>query len=500
MNVDATSTGATRVSAAVLPAIAAVGIPAIAVGLVAAGHPERALFGVALALVAACAIRAGSGVMVGIAVAAWLAATGPDALRFSTSPWIRTWNVFHYALGTEYFDELGYRDLYAAALRADEEQADRWDDVDRVRDLETYRKERRVRGGYDPAGRFAPDRWDAFRADVAALQPLASRSQWADMFRDRGYNPSPFFAAITRPITHALPVRTAVGRKALGTLDPIGYLIAFAALGRAFGARVAAIAAASFALSVVNDGRLIGGFLQYDWFVATALAVAAIGARKPVGAGIALGYAAVARVFPVAVAAAVIGPAVVRAVVRRRPVDRFTARFAGSFVASVAVALAIGASTGRGAAAWGEFADRMAIHTASHPVGEQRIGLAHLATLDWPLADSEDEREDLLEARRPLRLVIAGLGLAGVALALVRRRGPEAVVLGLAVVFLGTVASRYYYAILALAPVAGGPRRWRFEIANAALLAGGIAIDRLSLEPYPTYLAVEGLVAVGLGG
>ena len=105
---------------------------------------------------------------------------------------IRTWNVYHYYLGSKYFDELGYLDLYKQTIAADREGKNRLAKIKRIRDLETYQTIQV--SSLKDLGRsktFTDARWEAFKKDLNVLLRKESDSTWFDMLNDRGYNPPP---------------------------------------------------------------------------------------------------------------------------------------------------------------------------------------------------------------------------------------------------------------------------------------------------------------------
>ena len=69
-----------------------------------------------------------------------------------------------------------------------------------------------------------------------------------------------------------------------------------------------------------------GSFLRWDWLFYTAAAVACLRRGRPVLGGLALGYAALLRVFPAVLA---LGPALALAVVIRRSLGRQSAASQG---------------------------------------------------------------------------------------------------------------------------------------------------------------------------
>ena len=76
-------------------------------------------------------VAAGFGLLLGLMVVVW-----PTDLVLSP---LNSWNIFHYTLGTKYFDELGYFDFYEGVLLADADGDKVWRSSDSTRDLNTYR-------------------------------------------------------------------------------------------------------------------------------------------------------------------------------------------------------------------------------------------------------------------------------------------------------------------------------------------------------------------------
>ena len=152
-----------------------------------------------------------------ISVVSFWYAAGRDSIRFLTTPWVRVSNVYHYYIGSKYFVELGYFNIYDATLLADEESRDYWHTVWRVRNLKNYKLEsrREIRGRFDPSTVFTPQRWQEFQRDVQALQVQMEPSDWREVFRDRGYNPSPFWNAIGSFLSNHLSAQHPVQLKIL---------------------------------------------------------------------------------------------------------------------------------------------------------------------------------------------------------------------------------------------------------------------------------------------
>lgn len=466
------------------------------------------------ALAPRLARRLGSGtrdrLLLALLVAALTVAAGRDLARFVRSDWVRVWNVFHYYLGAEYFGELGYNGLYRAALAADGEIAGRLRTIRRVRNLETYAIEDRedALSGYDPMAHFSPERWEAFKDDLRALEPQMSPRGWREVLVDRGYNPSPFWTAVASRLTHLLPAESLAALKALAALDLLLFGLTFWQLRRSFGVHAALLVALLFALSPVNAKRLAGGFLQYDWFCALACGLAWLKERRPVPAALALAYTTLARIFPLALVAAALVPPAWRWL-RTGRVERFALRFGLAFVLCLTVGFGIGCTTPRGIAAWGEFRARLTHHAELHTYGEQRLGLKHIFTRDFEAADwspSNRERQENLARQEGLYRGAAVVFLALLALALLRRSPRDGLLLGLVAVFVLTVASRYYWATLALLPLAAAPGRagarragW-LALAQAALYLMVSATSLGERDPYTVYALFNlGLAALLLG-
>ncbi len=452
-----------------------------------------------------------------LAVASAAQATAPDLWAFATSPWVRVWNVYHYYLGSKYFAELGYGDLYVASLAADD--AGWWSGIDRVRDLETHEVVPRdaALAGYRPEEHFTPERWAAFRRDVAALQPQRPPDQWDGIFRDRGYNPPPLWTAVGGLLAR-LPASWPWALKLLCSLDLAILAATFLLIRRTFGARSAALALLFFALNPVNEGRIVGSFLGYDWFAALASGFCLWRRGRTIPAAGLLAYAAGTRIFP-AVFLVAAGIAIAARAWRAGSVARRELRFAAALAACGLVAFAIGALGVRGAGgsrggAWGDFAAEISRHNAEHRFGEQRIGLAHMFTRDVRTLDLDEpgrgERRELAARQRPLFVASGAVLLLGFGLAAVRRSPFDAFVLGLVPFFVLAVSSRYYWAVLALVPLLArpGPSARRRVRRLAAALAGifallGVAELRgfAGFELYSLFeLLLAGFFAALLGG
>ncbi len=435
-------------------------------------------------------------------------AVGEQLPDFVTSWKVRVWNVYHYYLGAKYFRELGYTDLYRATLRADEEGANYWRAIDRVRNLHTYEVEPRDwrLPIYDPEGRFEPERWQTFRREVEALSSQRPPERWSGIFVDRGYNATPFWTVVGSALTHLAPATRPLALKVLCGLDLLLLGATFAVLWRTFGSVNAALVLLLFTATPVNVNRLIGGFLQYDWFCAVVLGICCYSRGRPVAAAGAFAYASLTRVFPVLFVAAGALPVLV-GWLRNRRLPARQARFLVAFVVWCVAGLAISLPNGRGVRGWGEFVTGIRTHKEHHLLGERRVGLQFLFTHRLGSFDFDESREEraltLHRQRYPL-VITQALLLASFLVAAGRERSWNAQLLALVPIFALLVTSRYYWSYLALLPLTGGRRgppavrsRWlgaaQLLIFSVYYLFAG-RID----DPYAAYVVLNGALLVYL--
>ena len=406
---------------------------------------------------AADGARSGTWAMLlALALAVTVAATHKDLGRLQDGK-ARVWNVYHYYLGSEYFAELGYTDLYVATLAADREGNNYWrGKVREVRDLNTYEvvSANRAVKSYDWRARFTPERWQAFKEDVAALAPQRSAASWRGIFVDRGYNPPPVWTATGRLFTTFIDP-SPQGLKLLAMLDVLLVALTAALIARTFGAPVAILALLLFVLSPANIARAVGGFLQFDWFCAIAAGVCLLKRQRHLLAGMFLAYAVMTRVFPLFLLAAWFLP-VLRELIASRRLPPYALRFAAGCVAGAIGLFLFSLLFGGGVDAWADFVTAMTVHSGDHALGERRIGLEHLFSADFTaLFEPMDKvaRAENLAASAAAFWSAATALLAATVVAAWRTDADRALLLGIFVVFSVLVLSRYYYAVLVLLPL-----------------------------------------------
>ncbi len=432
-----------------------------------------------------------------LAVASLAQAAGPDLWRFVSSSEVRVWNVYHYYLGAKYFNELGYYDLYDATLAADRESENAWRRIDKVRNLRTYEVESRavVEARYRPKDHFSEARWQTFKGDVTALQANNPGSFWSGIFRDRGYNPSPFWTVLGEALTSRVSAANPLLLKLLCSLDLLLLGATFWLVWKSFGARAAWSMVLFLSLSPVNNDRLVGGFLQFDWFCAVAAGLCLMRRGRPIPAAACFAFATLARVFPAVLVASLALPVMVRWI-RRGRLARRTWVFFIAFGLFCSLGLGIGSLTHRGVGAWGDFVGNLKSHNEDHLYGQRRVGLQHVFTHDVRTLDLDEgkrERRKLFGQQKGLYVASAAVLFLFYLLVVHRRNAPDAILLGLLPFFVLAVSSRYYWGLLALLPLLARPgpegrRRLRFiGGAQAAVFALTYGFDVSRSDRYATY-------------
>ena len=321
-------------------------------------------------------IRATS-ILAGLALSAVLLHNGQKVHDALFGNAVRAWNVYHYYLGAKYFDEVGHFDLYRATLRADNEwqaykrarspaerrQLERIPDFRRIRyarDMHTYRVLRRseIVRDYDPSANFSAARWKEFGEDTRWLRRRLRASKWEGTLVDLGYNPTPAWTALARPLSNWISLDSPAFRLIANSDVPL-YLAMLVALWWAFGARPALLATLWMQVIVFNRARFAGGFLQYDWLASTVLGLALYARGHPKAAGVALSWGVMTRGFP----GLLVLPIAARWLygkLRRQPDEQQARKRLRLLVAlglSCTLLAGLSLTTGRGAGAWTEWRD-----------------------------------------------------------------------------------------------------------------------------------------------
>jgi hypothetical protein len=361
---------------------------------------------------------------------------------------IHYWDVYHYFMGAKYLPELGYTRLYEATYVAGRELG-AFDDVRAVRDLKTYQM--RDVATIDAAGvraRFAPERWRAFKRDLAFI---GSRiREWPGPLLDRGYNDPPARALLLHLLVREVPA-TPVTLTLLTALDYGVMLAALVAVWRAFGPVPTALAFASLWLSFFARFDFIGGsLLRWDWIAALLLGVAALASGAGATAGLWLAYAALARIFPLVF----LVPLAVKAL--SRPDEPRARRTLGAALAGILLVVGLLAAAGEERTFAGEYLAKIQLH--SQEVASNSVGLRPLlvfGTAPWTIGPegSVSVADAATDAAAPAPWVVPTVAAVYLLLAvpLIRRATPlTGLMYAVPLIFWGLAPTGYYYSFLVL--------------------------------------------------
>lgn len=379
---------------------------------------------------------------------------------------LHTWNMFHYILATKYIDEVGYFDLYYAALLADLEGRGYFRSAPRVRDQHTYEHilmpvalERAEKSGV--RNRFTDDRWEDFKLDLQRLQIESPKRRWGGPIADRGFNASPAWLAFHYPLLNAINLRDKNMFNILASVQIPLYAFAFVIALWTFGLRTTLLATLWFSLYFGNHPRILGGYFPYDWFVLTVAAVALYSKGRRVASTPFLAYSAMMRGFPGLLA---LHPAVcwVKSLfsikskqgalpkIKLQKPDMKHTKYLVALVIMCLVFVALGGTNKRGPGIWLEWKEKVSLHSDNHAVSYNRIGLQYLfakdyATDRWNLHLEHKER--IIKKQMPYYRIAQVLMMTLIGLAMLRRNPHDGMLLGFAAVFCLMLLSRYYFAL-----------------------------------------------------
>ncbi len=286
---------------------------------------------------------------------------------FHFGNYVHGWDVFHYYIGAKYFPELGYERLYECVAIADSEDGlRRRVELRKLTDLRTNELVASSSVLADPMrckSHFSDERWGSFKADVAYFRSHENPKRWDETQTDHGFNGTPVWTIAGFVLANLAPASDS-SILVLTLLDPAYLAAALWLVQRAFGWRTAALAMLVFATSFPSRFYWTGGaFLRWDWIFYTVAAIACLKLDRPFLAGLALGYAALLRIFPGLLVA---GPALALGwhVLRTRRLELTFLRFFAGAAVSVVLLLALSLPIA-GTSGYREFVQNSVKHTAT---------------------------------------------------------------------------------------------------------------------------------------
>ncbi len=356
-------------------------------------------------------------------------------------------DTFHYYIGANYFDELGYTRLYECTTVAEARSGNR-ELISRrqIRNLETYFQQSAAGVLADPTrctDHFTPERWETFVRDVHWFRERIPEGLWQGMLLDFGYNPTPAWGAVASLLMTSGPV-TEQKLVPLLLLDPLLLTIMWAFVWRAFGWRATCVALVFWGTHLPSAYMWTGGaFLRQGWLAALVIGICCLRMRWLKTGGFCLAVAALLRVFPVLAIAAIALQAVL-AMGRERnfslaPDHR---KIVLGCVVAVSTLVPLSLINTGGVQAWVDFFHNIRFH-ASFPFGNN-VGLdTFLAYLFGP---PDPARVSI--AHRISFATILIVHTTFLIRAAGRREEWEVAVLGAGAVLLVTTMSNYYLVVL----------------------------------------------------
>jgi hypothetical protein len=376
------------------------------------------------------------------------------------APWnnkLHTWNVFHYAICTKYFDEVGYHDFYKAVLLADLEMDRIFSTKWMTRDLHTYKKIRigQSLGMAKKEGlreRFTDERWEEFKGDLQALLSFEPNNFWKRPIADRGFNPSPAWLFFHKPFLNSVDISKKRNLLILSHMQLPFYLLTFLFVWWAFGSRKAILIFFWFILFFENIDRVFGGYFSYDWFFLTVIAVSLYKKGYYIASGPILAYVAMMRGFPGLLA---LHPAlqVMISILRKRKPKPQHMRFLASLIVSCLAIVMLSSIVTGGFSSWLDWKGKIETHSTYQVQSAKRVGLEHLFVQnkifnhyngnmipqELRVAWAKKNRSTV----RALQVILMALTIA----AMIRRSDYDGLLLGFIPIFALTLISRYYFSV-----------------------------------------------------
>ena len=286
--------------------------------------------------------------------------------KFRGGTFVHISDMFHYYLGSKYFDELGHFELYNAVIVADTEQGNELARLPWYTDLRTYQntqREKALEDAHRIRSLFSEERWSAFKDDVAFFKKATGMPRSPGLFfllMDHGYNGSPVSTLILGTLANIVPVTQL---QLLALLDVFLVIAMSVLVFLTFGFEMWALFSVYFCVNVLNPYDFISGcFLRYDWLFYIVVAVCLLEKGRYASSAFFLTLSAMIRVFP-AVLFYGIAIVIFKNVRATGAVDKKYLRFIlAAGVTGAALFLLPSAYLGSVLQPWQEFSERLAIH------------------------------------------------------------------------------------------------------------------------------------------
>jgi hypothetical protein len=382
----------------------------------------------------------------------------------------------------KYFDEIGYRGLYAADVAAYLEDNPKLtlDGLSEtpMRDLDTHRmstvgaQREKIETIKE---HFSPERWEEYKRDARYFRDTMGQGNYLHYMLDFGGNATPVWIGIAHFLFSTFEASTG-GFLVTALLDPLLFLVTFAAIWRCFGFRSMAVVMVVFGANdfIMYGTNWGGATLRHDWLMYIGLGACALKRERWALAGFFLAMSTMIRAFPILTLATVAFPALwwvseQRQALRRWPTlaelraaQRPVLRVLGSALITAVVLLVV-TSVRWSLPAWTDWLAKVAKLSAdSHG---NSIALRGLVA-GWQLG-----HQQLLAARWPLLAGGMLFFIGGVALMCRQKSLERASIAGLILIPVVFYAANYYIHIVCFLPLLAVERRVRGEGGGAPLSA-----------------------------
>ena len=225
-----------------------------------------------------------------------------DYYRFDC--YLNAYEFYHYYIGTKYAREVGYGEMYAASLVADQETGMKWKHKSgTIRDLSTMRQVnyKQVLANAEFYKRnFTPERWEEFKKDIGYFKNKLVQYRWDGVIKDKGYNGTPVWSMVVGGLfSNRISTESEYGMTFLALLDPILIFLTFWVVVWAFGLRAALLMIVLLGTHyMMKWWHMKGAYLRTDWAMCMVMAACCIKKQHFGIAGALTGYAMLSRIFP----------------------------------------------------------------------------------------------------------------------------------------------------------------------------------------------------------
>ena len=376
---------------------------------------------------------------------------GPQFNRTRVQRIMNPHDFYHYYVGSKYFRELGFFDLYECSVVADQERRGRLDPDWSIRDLRTYRYHSvaaLANRAQHCKSLFTMQRWKSFGKDVAVLSGWMPPTAWNAALKDKGYNATPVWTMFAARLSNLVPLDSAAGLLWLLSLDWLLTLAIFGAVGVAFGWRPALLVVVFWGVNYMSaTGFVKGSLSRLDWLACLILALCLIKRGRYLPAGILAGLATSLRIFPGLFLVGLASKAIYT-VIRTRSLPRHYLRFFAASLVTVGLLVGVTALTSHGRERWVDFGTKITSH--DRQIAGYRVGFKYAMLDAQSMSRSEALRLFESAPKRRVWWLAQLLMLATVFVAAQRLPDHQTFALSFLCVFFLTAPTFYYYQMLVI--------------------------------------------------